>query len=86
MPKIHAIQLSLPAVGFSLEEMLETHPNGSAVWMNGEDSHQAIRNMVRRLNHWYYSKQAFFDSTDLESSDLLIELVRRSRTPDIGSH
>ena len=30
----HAIQLTLPTVSFSLEEMLETHPNGSVVWMN----------------------------------------------------
>ena len=49
----HAIQLTLPAVSFSLEAMLETHPNGSVVWMNSEDSHQAFRNVVRRLNHWY---------------------------------
>ena len=73
---IHALQLTLPAVSFSLEEMLETHSNGSAVWMNGEDSHQAIRNVVRKLNHWYYSNQAFSDSSDLDSSDLLIELVQ----------
>ena len=73
---IHALQLTLPAVSFSLEEMLETHSNGSAVWMNGKDSHQAIRNVVRKLNHWYYSNQAFSDSSDLESSDLLIELVQ----------
>ena len=49
---IHALQLTLPAVSFSLEEMLETHPNGSAVWMNGEDGHQAIISVVRKLNHW----------------------------------
>ena len=75
-PAIHALQLTLPAVSFSLEEMLETHSNGSAVWMNGEDSHQAIRNVVRKLNHWYYSNQAFSDGSDLDSSDLLIELVQ----------
>ena len=72
----HAIQLTLPAVSFSLEEILETDSNGSTVWMNSSDSHQAIRNVVRRLNHWYYSGLAFSDSNDIESADLLRELVQ----------
>ena len=44
--------------------------------MNSTDSHQAIRNVVRRLSHWYYSGLAFSDSNDVDSADLLVELIR----------
>ena len=73
----HAIQLTLPVVSFSLEEILETDSNGSTVvWMNSSDSHQAIRNVVRRLNHWYYSGLVFSDSIYMEPADLLMELAQ----------
>ena len=44
--------------------------------MNSSDSHQAIRNVVRRLNHWYYSRLAFSDSNDMKSVGLLMELIQ----------
>ena len=66
----------MPYISLYLKEILETDSNGSAVWMNNSDSHQAIRNVVRRLNLWYYSGLAFFDSNDMETTDLLVELIQ----------
>ena len=47
----HALSITLPAVSFTLSEILEIHANGSAVWMNGIDNFQAFRSVTRRSNH-----------------------------------
>ena len=72
----HAIHITFSAIGFTHSEIVENHTNGSAVWTNSCDSYQAFKDVTRRLNHWYFSKLAFSDSNDIESADLLIELVQ----------